>query len=509
MILTLKNKVGNQISERVLWLSLKIILVAVFLYAMLRAYSMPLTHDEVLTIGLFTGLPWLDIFTAFLANNHLLNTLIVKLVLMTGSSSELLLRSSALLGLALYLVFIWLLLKQFVKNNYIFAGGILLLTLNPYLLDFFSLERGYGLALGLAMGGLYFVIKAWQRPSWLSWLLATVLLILSITANLAFVNFGIALIATVVLVGAYFAKQTVGQKHWYLYLRSLLLPAGISMILSLFAAYVPIRELISRHELYIGGVRGFWADTVRSLIDSVGYHQPYAGFWTIAVLILVILTGVGACLWLGRQMYQRRKLNVAGQYLLFWFVLLAMIGSIIFVQHTMLGMNVPAGRTALYLLPLFGFLFVALWQNLLAQKNCKFLIRLIFGGLTILTLLHFVLCLNLQTTYDWSYDASDRAVVNDLADLEQDLPSTGKLTLGAVWFFEPGLNYYLAQFGMFDKFNFVRREQALGSDYDYYYLDAPGSVWAKQQGMILLKTYELSNTFLYVSAKHSLVIKYR
>jgi hypothetical protein len=55
--------------------------------------------------------------------------------------------------------------------------GFAILNLNPFLLDFFGLARGYGLASGLSMAALFFLYEALRRPELLR---AAVLLLLSL-----------------------------------------------------------------------------------------------------------------------------------------------------------------------------------------------------------------------------------------------------------------------------------------------------------------------------------------
>jgi len=126
------------------------------IYEVLRAVRVPFTPDEAGTFRKFVSTNILAVFSFASANNHFLNTLLTKFFYALFGPSELALRLPNLLAYLVYLVFAFLLLQRFAKTRILVVCGFLLLNLNPYVLDFFSLSRGYGLSLGFLMAGLYF-----------------------------------------------------------------------------------------------------------------------------------------------------------------------------------------------------------------------------------------------------------------------------------------------------------------------------------------------------------------
>ena len=132
-------------------------------FVLARAVHVPLTYDEAATYLRYIAphtFPEFDagrlaVFNFEVATNHFLSTILAKLSTLLAGSSELALRAPALLGYVLYLWFSARILKQ-LTTGAIAVGGLLLLNLNPYLLDFFALSRGYGLSIGLMMAALHF-----------------------------------------------------------------------------------------------------------------------------------------------------------------------------------------------------------------------------------------------------------------------------------------------------------------------------------------------------------------
>ena len=137
---------------------LMILGIAIFslTFEAVRAARASFTIDEATTYLFYVSTNILTMFTFGSGNNHFLNTLLTKSACLLGGPSEFVLRLPNLLGYCVYLLFAFLILDRFVKNKAIVVCGYLLLCVNPYVIDFFSLCRGYGLSLGFLMAALFF-----------------------------------------------------------------------------------------------------------------------------------------------------------------------------------------------------------------------------------------------------------------------------------------------------------------------------------------------------------------
>lgn len=141
-------------------------LILILIYVLIRVFTVSVIHDEAITFFIslkdFSSIFNFTSLGAFAVNNHLLNTLLIKLFAAIFGEFQFFLRFPALLGFCLYL---WFSVKisrlVFVKQWVIWA--VIALTLNPFVLDFFSLARGYSLGLGLLMGCLYFFFKSLEK----------------------------------------------------------------------------------------------------------------------------------------------------------------------------------------------------------------------------------------------------------------------------------------------------------------------------------------------------------
>ena len=149
---------GEDSWERRQWMPtvlLGCLLAAVLGRSLERAWLQPITHDEALTWLKWARGPWAGFYENYIANNHLLNTAIAKLSVSWFGLSPLSLRAGGLLGAGLYLLGLPVLLRRMDGAWWrLLAAG--LLTLNPLVMDYFALARGYS----LAMAGLLWTLIA-------------------------------------------------------------------------------------------------------------------------------------------------------------------------------------------------------------------------------------------------------------------------------------------------------------------------------------------------------------
>ena len=91
-------------------------------------------------------------FTFFDANHHFLNTLLMYLSTSLFGVSEWSMRLPALAGAALYFAAVYRLCRYAFGDGYTFLLSVALLTLNPLILDFMVVARGYAWRWGCGCG---------------------------------------------------------------------------------------------------------------------------------------------------------------------------------------------------------------------------------------------------------------------------------------------------------------------------------------------------------------------
>ncbi len=127
-----------------------LLLFAVFaiLWAVMRACHQSITMDEAMTWRSYVAPADPNHWTAH-SNNHVLNSVLMRLAIATFGLSELSVRLPALVGACVYIGSCFFLCRLLFEEALARVLVFVCLVLNPYLGDFFAAARGYSLAFGL------------------------------------------------------------------------------------------------------------------------------------------------------------------------------------------------------------------------------------------------------------------------------------------------------------------------------------------------------------------------
>ncbi len=436
----------------------------------LRLVQVPMTHDESSTVLNYSYLPVVDILTNQppSANNHILNTLLVKGMIALGGMEKLLIRLPNFLALALYLGFGYSLVRALTRSRSGQWLGLGLLLFNPYLLEFFALARGYGLGLGfmLAATAMGYRFLKGQRMGDLAG--GAVFSLLAVWSNLTQLNFFVAWIGGLNLY-MWANWPTFGQRRWLAANALLLLTAALLGAL----LFQPVQALLHSGELYYGGTTGFFADTVRSLIDHTLYGQAYFGRDFPLTLSLMAVAAVLAGTVLSILPIVRGAAAGPAFYLA---AMLALMVLSTVVQFHWLGTRLLIGRTALLFLPIAALLVLHLMRY--APPWGRWVLFSIL-------LLHLYRAVNFNQARDWWYDRKTEQVFWYLQEQHADPRDT--ISLGADWVFGPTLNFYNRRYGKGNIIMSWHKSDPMDDQWDYYYTD--------QKPAEALEGYQLEHEF--------------
>ena len=405
-----------------------------FLYVAARAVLVPFTHDESFSYLSFAGRSFTAIFSLDgieLANNHLLNSILARVTSLAFGPSEWALRLPNVLAFALYL---WAsaALSRRAASPWIAGCAFVLLSTNPFLLELFGLQRGYGLAVAFFAASIHFALRIEETPArsplWV--LLATGCGALAVLANLVLV-----LPVAFLLIVAFVRRFPPTRSE-------LLAFAGPPAIA---AAALARRVLVMREsgQFYAGGRTGFWPDTVNSLVESSlapglrhGLTAKAAQAAVAACMVLALATAAFP------PAGKRSRLTAISLAV----ALLASVASV--AQHSLLGVPFLAGRMAVFFVPLLA-LVVAGASSALVAAHRPLLRRAgyaLASSLAVAGLANLLASANLERTTDWGYDSDSRRVVSDLTILHER--RAGRMHVGGSWIFEPSLNFYRVTKGL-------------------------------------------------------------
>lgn len=463
-----------------------------FIMVVYKAWSCSFTHDEAYSFLNYASMSSIDIlsFKRPYTNSHILNTLLMKWSSNIFGDSELSLRLPNVLSFIPYLYFSYHLLKQ-LKNQWLLIPAFVLMVANPFLLDFFSLSRGYGLAISLIITSMYFYAKYLSQKKWKYHAFSLIFGGLSVLANftsLYFLTMLLSLHFIITIVSYYWddeKKERSFTKHFWLKNRTTL----VFIIIYSLVMFEPFRRL-AKLTIDFGGTTGIWKDTVMSLIDETNYgNSNYLLGLTWQVLIIITIIG-SISFWIFNLFTKKKKALFSN--VLFFYVQGIFAGIIIqcILLHHLNATPYLTDRMAIFLAPLFLLSFVLL----IDQIKFKITAIPIFIFSTLL-LLHTVTSFNIPYYRFWSYEANNREMLSRLK-IEHDKTNKPQIQLGISWYFEPSLNYYRIK-NELSWLKPLNRKRLQPAD-DYCYILWEDSAWVNNNSKyLLIESYPISSTSLY------------
>ena len=470
--------------------------ILVFGYTCLRANFVSISHDEALTYLIHAQGSFREIFGHLgpvNSNNHLLNTILIKLFTASLGNSEFVIRIPALIGHALYLIASYNILKLFLQGKK-FVIGFVLMIISPFLLDFFSCARGYSLGLGFTILGLYYAMHRLDLTDPHVCIknnaLAVSMLVMAVLSNIAFLNIVVPILSMLIIL-----EIKGGFRQFCLRI----LPVSIFGAFFLLLIYnPPVIQRITSYVSYYGGVKGFWADTVGSLLECSLYGKNYSSPETILIAkIFIFMFFFISVITLLILFLKKQEFNPLNRYL-FWISAIIFITSLgMAMQFPLLHIKYAIDRMAIYLIPIYLILPLLLWEHiyLLKHQLSKVIINSFFYALAFIILFHCISCFNISYFYFWKYDASTKKAMKIIYDLTTSEECFGRrFRIGINWLFEPSTNYYILRKGM----DWVERVDRSGPDgkYDYYYLLEEDQDVIGKYDLRIVKSFSLSSSYL-------------
>jgi hypothetical protein len=454
-------------------------------YIVIRAWTLSFTHDESFTYTrqVHESFSWILLSERRDANNHPLNTLAMKLADGLFGSSEIALRSMSVLAFFVYAAALVLALRR-VQQWPIRLAGLSLGLVNPYVLDFFSLARGYGLALAMVATSMVATIEYVERPRPRFALAALVCAGLAVLANYATLA---CYLAVLLAIGLTHLVPRPPRPRTFPF-RSLLATVGLPTAGVALLAVIPLVRLRSAGALYFGGHDGFWQDTARSLVSSSLYRRGFDELDDVltAVVALTVVAGAVA----SAIVVWRRHLppHVTA------FTLLVTPGVVSVAQHLVLDVPYLIERTALFFVPLFAVWLAFATDALVRRPRLGSLVAVGAAAVASSAAINLATAANVSYALDWRFDASTESAVHDLDRLR----GGRSIRLGASWHFEPTINFYretrrLAWLGALP---YSCRAECLAPGSDYYFVTGADIDAIARRGGRVVRAYRRSGAVL-------------
>ncbi len=397
-----------------------ILFVLAFCYVLIRAFTVGVTYDESWTLreivpGSFYSIVRFDYVEA---NNHVLNSLLIKSLQSIGLKSLFFARLPNVLAFIGFSLFSMKICRNFTQSKIGLLCFVLLLF-NPFAVEFFSLARGYGISLCFMSGSLYYLQLSFKNGHSKYQYLALSCAALSVYAGFSMMNYYIVLFGVLVLLGLYRRRKL----PYYLWLTL------ITGILALIC-YEPVRKLVTKDRLTFGGTDNIYSDTFVSMARNFLFtheNEPYVYWFT--TLFLVILGSL--------ILVSLVKKRVTADFytailILFGISLLSTI-----VQFYVLGTYYLVERTALFLFVL-AVLVAALSLDRLPRGA---VLRYSTLLLSVVYFSYFLYRANFNKALTWDYEYRTEYILDYLN--ERAKATHTRYTVNYDWVFNSSVKYYL------------------------------------------------------------------
>lgn len=389
-----------------------------FSYVIIRGFTVGITHDEALTYKIIQG----DDVLRGTANHHWLNTQLSSFTSKLFGAKEFALRLPNTLSFAVFGLFLFRISKHFLQSPLTQIALLLFLCGNPFILDFFSLCRGYGLSVAFVTASLFYLLrivslKREAKP--LAYFLAAVFSVLALSANLNTLNYFLISQALVLLFLFVFKPE-----KWVLILSTLLVINGITLYFSLDQLFY----LKDHNELYFG------TGDLNTATDNLIYSAFYLinGFSKVVILRYLLYA---ALLFAVFRCIRKRQLFSPGAVALL--VLISIVLALI-AEHFLFDALYPINRSLLYLYP------IVVLALLLSVDDLKLrAVSLAFAVCSVLFVSFNGNSYNLEKTMTWAENTHLR---NALLFIKNEAKEDTIHPVECKWIYEPIINYYRVEY---------------------------------------------------------------
>jgi hypothetical protein len=410
-----------------------------FLWAVARACVQSITMDEADTYLNFVGRG--DPFQWYpAANNHFLNSALMRLFTSVFGLAHLTVRLPALLGAAIYIGACLYICTLIHRNTVARLLLFLCLVYNPFVFDFLVAARGYGLANGFLVSAVAIPAAGILGRTSPIRICATcsVFVALSFAANFSLAIVDLAVLAMVFL-------WTCRRDGFSLRLLAATILPGVAVIIVLPLSTIlhwpsgQLTEGVTTLRQTFGTVIR-WSlyelnpEVASPLMFQLMRRLEHPLLWAIAG---VVLGRLALLIWYRREIQDERS-----TWLRELAIVLAAVMALATAAHWLafriFGLLLPYNRIALFYVPLFT-LFVGAIAAIPIEFRLNRVLNCVGASVFALVALHFLLSMRLTNFGEWQYGADVRSVYSRLAAYNHTYCVTD---VGSNWLYNSSLNFY-------------------------------------------------------------------
>lgn len=444
-------------------------LVALFcLYILVRAWVLPITVDESATA--INHVPRLVFDTLTYdseanPNNHILNTILIKIFTGIFGWHHFVVRLPVFLGGLLYGWTALHLVRKLSNQSWVRVFALLMLLGNPYMLEFFSLARGYGLAAGLMTYAL------WQSWNFLETNDPKTLRRAIIFGGLAvYANFTLLIFFAPFIFALLFSSGQLNPSFRTFWQQSK--PALISLGVFVLLWITPLKRLSKDSEIVNWNALGNFFDSVQLSVRAAIRANPYLGSNTELILTRFVFAGAIAIIALACYRWWKNNFRLSSdpRVLMVLMLLGACIANVAQVYLT----RTPylQSRLALFYWPLFA-LALGVAASWIADRFGRKKAWIFMAPLLLMFVVNIGRTANFRNTFEWYHDSDTFTVLEFLKKTYAAEGRTTPFVLDTEWFMQNSFSFHLdKKFRDYDQYTKLvpfhgRQSPKLDSDFFY------------------------------------------
>ena len=412
------------------------------IYLILRIFTVAITDDEYMTLYYHVKYGYLSILTTgnpnldWTANNHVLNSLCMKAGIGLFGENDWAVRWQCIAAFIVSYYFMRKILLYFTTDWWRVTIYISIFFLNAYLLEFYSLARGYCLSMAGWTMAMYYLVKFTEKKEKNTLSLSLLGLFIAVWGNFSAIYF-LVLFGSIFLFEIYKIRPLRNaRKYFYILVGSYCL---IALIIAL-----PLYRTLQSTEIVSGGSSSLFKDYIVSYFDRyvssnyrigkedlVGWglrqKQIYAGFFTVIWLLMQFFSWQVA----SSQIIKRIQL----------LTLFQSIGLVVLFKLFYIGFHTPypINRATL----LFSFPMILCGITAFEQVVNRFKwVQLSFFILIPFLIWHTYFSFNLKNSIEWWRAGDAKEVLKFLKQEYQKQKRIKPISLGAEPWQFCGLAFY-------------------------------------------------------------------
>ncbi len=443
-----------------------------FFYVLKRAALLSLTHDESATTDL-VSVSLNDIMFARnqfqTANNHILHSIFMKWSVLLFGWKEWSIRLPNVLFFILYFSASAWFAARLTSTGLYRLLIICILCSAPYLLDFFSLARGYGMANALSLGAMVSMLVYFQDGQKKYIAISFLFAAFAVYANFTWLNVYLGLWA-LLNTGYVLFNYTAKQKAWFKKLLLLNVYPLFILILLAVLIYKPVTYLRQQDEFKWGTSE--WFASLKQFATDLLYGRPlpfaspelsvklfsYALLFAVTVTFIICVRHLKRSATFAFQSFHAKATLLS-------LLLLCIIAVSTVAQRHLLNTQYIDGRKATLYIPVLLCLSAAgcIWLKEKYQQAGTMLLSFISA----ICILQFILSFNFKSCREWWYDANSKQAY---AFICADTASSKKTAVN--WLFIHSFSVYNQHFYKNCLPSITRTDAAPDQlkEIDYYYI---------------------------------------